>query len=181
MTTITITNNHQIETREPNVKLSKTVFNSNTRSYLLEVSTDTRYFSGDLKNDQTLSIISVGIPGKRFETNGSVLQTIEHPPEGNGVLSFNVSEGSVYHTVLSDPVQSIVITGWPSQAGYSQRVTIFFQQDPSGNNGVTGWSNNLLWNAGDPPVINTAGNSFTRVVLDSFDGGNTVFGNWRAL
>ncbi len=86
--------------------------------------------------------------------------------------TFDLSAGTNQKLgALTGDVTSITVSGW---SGYDQTVKIRFTQDGSGGHTVAfpgGWR----WAGGTAPAVATGANKVTTVILNSDDGGTTIF------
>lgn len=92
-----------------------------------------------------------------------------------GILNLDVSLASTFYVVLNQ--HTIVnISGWPAGGNVSQVVKVYFQQDSTGGWEITSWPSEILWSGGYKPQITSSAYAIDCVAFDSFDGGETIFG-----
>ena len=92
-----------------------------------------------------------------------------------GSLALDVSTANTFRVPLSQDLTALSLTGWPA-AGRTERVTIYLVQDGIGGHAVTGWPA-VKWSGGAAPALSSAPNAVDCIVLDTIDGGLTIFGN----
>jgi hypothetical protein len=114
----------------------------------------------------------VGVASPSAATLALSLAAPSLAPVG-GEVAIDVSKGNTFVVAL-DAAAAIALTNWPA-AGRSQRVAVYFVQDSVGGRVAT-WPA-VKWPDGQAPALSTAPGAIDCVVFDSFDGGETVFGN----
>lgn len=92
-----------------------------------------------------------------------------------GALIFDFERANTFIVDLIGNVTSVAFMNVP-KAGATIRSTIYFRQDATGGRTVSGWPAAVKWVSGAPTFTATAG-AVDCVVIDTFDGGATVFGN----
>lgn len=94
----------------------------------------------------------------------------------DGILTIDCKKSNIFKVNLHENINTIEFKRWPT-TGYSERVTIYFDQDDVGNRTVSGWPASIRWPDGQVPEGSVAANSIDCYVFDSFDAGETIFGN----
>jgi hypothetical protein len=127
-----------------------------------------------------LQLTSEGYQGIAATVKTLSRHTVVSETNDDPLILIDASQGSLYHIVLSQNA-SVSFVNFSASSQYSQRITIYLQQDSEGNSSITQWPANVLWNDGSAPQINAAAFAYTRIMLDTVDGGTTIFGNWSVL
>ena len=96
----------------------------------------------------------------------------------DNVLSIDASEATTFLVNLDQNIDNIEIIDWPPE-GKTQRVVIYFQQAADGGFVVSqdAWPEGTIWNEGAKPSFLTDVGTVGCIVLDTFDGGQRIFGN----
>lgn len=89
-------------------------------------------------------------------------------------LVLDASVATTFYIQLQNSV-NISVVNWPNDSK-SQRIALYFEQDATGSRTVLSWPANTKFSFGQPPVLTLAPNSVDCVVLDTFTGGQTIFG-----
>ena len=92
------------------------------------------------------------------------------------VLTVPCRSGNTFEVLLDQNVNSILFEDWPP-IDISQRVVLYLQQDSTGNKIINTWPSNVKWSNGIIPTLSTSPNSIDCIVFDSFDSGQTIYGN----
>ncbi len=100
------------------------------------------------------------------------LQAVSLAP-ASGAVTIDVSKGNTF-VVAMNSAAAISLLNWPAP-GRSQRVAVYFVQDAAGDRVAT-WPS-VKWPDGAAPALSIAANAIDCVVFDSYDGGETIFGN----
>lgn len=91
--------------------------------------------------------------------------------ESNLIVDRSIAE--VWTIVLSDNVNiSLQVSNW-GPAGQMSRLVL--QITNAGGTSITSWPNGTVWPSGIPPILSA--NGFDLIILTTFDGGTTIFGN----
>lgn len=77
--------------------------------------------------------------------------------------------------VLTANVTAITVSGWT--ASKDQTIKIRFQQDATGGRTVA-WPAGWKWSGGVVPVVSSGANKIDVIVLNSDDGGTTIFASF---
>ena len=94
----------------------------------------------------------------------------------DGRLEIDAALASTYVVMLTENVTEIVYKNWPVDTE-SQRIALYFMQMSDGECTVTGWPSITMWPGGFEPEISRGVHVIDCIVIDLFDGGNTIFGN----
>lgn len=94
-------------------------------------------------------------------------------------IALDLSRATTFRVLLTDDVAAIGITGFATP-GEAVRVTIYFVQDATGGRSIAGWPAEVAWTGGAPLLTPTPG-AVDCVVLDTLDGGATIYGNLVGL
>lgn len=92
----------------------------------------------------------------------------------SGNLVIDAKKASTFFIVLTQDVTSVTVLNWPT--GRSQRIAVYTQQDAVGGRTMTGFPVGTRWAFGLTPDFTPTPFAIDCLVLDSFDGGNTIFG-----
>jgi hypothetical protein len=91
-------------------------------------------------------------------------------------IIFDCVYGNTFDVTLTENINSVILKNWPSDT-VSQRVVVYLRQDATGGKTLVGWPTNILWPYGQLPILSTDPNAIDCLVFETFDGGQTVFGN----
>lgn len=97
----------------------------------------------------------------------------------SGAIGLDLSRATTFRVLLTDDVEAIGITGFAAP-GEAVRVTIYLVQDVIGGRSIAGWPAEVAWTGGAPVLTPTPG-VVDCVVLDTLDGGATIYGNLVGL
>jgi hypothetical protein len=97
--------------------------------------------------------------------------------EVSGGVTVDFSIASVQKLTLG-AVESLEFTGFT--AGVACGLTLYLEQDASGGRTMP-WPSSVLWPGGEAPELSTAGGSIDIVVMETFDGGASLFANLAGL
>lgn len=90
----------------------------------------------------------------------------------DGNVTITCVYANTFHFELVEDINSIEFKSWPSKT-IAQRVILYVKN--TGTFTMTGWPANILWSGGEIPIITPNGTDC--LVFESFDNGNTIFGN----
>jgi hypothetical protein len=91
----------------------------------------------------------------------------------SGATSIDCSQGNTFGFTL-EGAAAFAFARWPT-TGRDQRVVVYLAQDATG--GRTASFAGVKWPDGAAPELSTSAGAVDCLVFDSFDGGQTIFGN----
>jgi hypothetical protein len=94
--------------------------------------------------------------------------------QSGSTVTLNANTAASFLVNVSAPISNIVISEWPSNL--SQHISIYFRQSNGGYHAITGWPAATRWgDTNAPDFTSMQANDVSHVILNSFDGGNTIF------
>ena len=88
-----------------------------------------------------------------------------------GLLKIQCKYGNTFDLTLTEDINQVVFEAWPSDT-ITQRVILYTNNQA--NKTISGWPSNILWPDGEIPLTSNAIDCW---VFESFDNGQTIFGN----
>lgn len=88
-------------------------------------------------------------------------------------LVLDASTATTFYLKLQSSV-ALTISNWPNDSK-SQRIAIYIEQDQVGNRRIT-WPAGTKWSYGQIPPLSSSPSAIDCIVLDTFNGGVTIFG-----
>ena len=117
--------------------------------------------------------------GDPYGGNGSGFGALVTPTSTatvvDGKLTLPVSVANTFSVRLDQDVTQVEFVGWPE--GVSERVVLYLEQGPGGPYTVDGWPYGTLSPGGVKPTLTAAPGAVDALVLDTVDGGDTVYLN----
>lgn len=127
-------------------------------------------------NIDTTKVITVQegtLPGPKGDTPDKSVYAVRTLIADSSDLQIDASTATTFYIKLQSSV-NITVVNWPND-GKSQRVALYFEQDDTGNHHVLSWPAGTKWSFSQVPVLTTNPNSVDCIVLDTFNGGATIF------
>lgn len=89
-------------------------------------------------------------------------------------LQLDASTGTTFVIRLKSDIDQLSVINWPND-GKTQRIALYFEQDEVGGHGITSWPAGTRWSYAQLPTLSVQPLAIDCIVLDTFDGGQSIF------
>jgi len=111
-----------------------------------------------------------------YVQSGALITGVKSVRAASGVLALTVSLVNTFELTLDQNVTSVTVDSWPS-SNKSERVVLYVTQGPEGPYTITGWPDGTLTASGAPIELTPRVGAVDCIVIDTPDGGDTLFAN----